>query len=100
MIVLALFRGEDVNDQGPEIEKHPPGVGSALDVEKRFAGLSQLLVDVVGHGLDLPLRLGATDHEIVGKVACPADVKQDDVFGLFVGGDLNGQSGSFDRFQT
>ena len=56
LVVVALGRGEDVDDHRAEIQERPVGAGSALPADRSNPLVSELLADAVGNRAQLPLE--------------------------------------------
>lgn len=78
-----------MDDDVVEVEQQPAGVDITFAVVGQHALFLQSVPDLVIDGGKLPLGLAAAQYEIVGKAADLADVQQNNIARLLVGGSLN-----------
>src|SRR3954470_24559014 len=79
VVIGPLVLREDVDDDVPEIEQHPPAAPGTLGADRRVPRLAQRLVDPVGDRLQLPLVVARADHEEVGVARVLAQIDDRDV---------------------
>jgi len=75
---------EDVNDYVPVIQEDPTSLAFSFDAQGMKALFSQLLFNMGGDCLDLPVRISAANHEVVGKRREILNLQDDQVYGLVV----------------
>ncbi len=86
-----------MNQEIAVVDQHPFGVLIALDAGRVFAELSQLRLNFVGDGLDLP-GIGAGAHqEVIGERGDLAHIQQHEVSRLLRFGGVHG--GNPERFR-
>ena len=88
-VVFPLKLGEDVDDDIAKIKQQPPRVHRPFMVGRQDAFMFQSVPHLVIDSRKLPLRLAAAYHEIIGKAAYLASIKQNDVARLLIGGSLH-----------
>ena len=85
-VELALLVDENVNDDVDEVHQDPIGDATPLDVFRLATRLrEQPFLDRVGDRQGLARRRPVANDEIVGEVAKAPEVKNENVFSLFVG---------------
>ena len=78
-----------MDDDVVEVEQQPAGVDIPFVVVGQHAFMLQPVPDFVIDGGKLPLGLAAAQHEVVGEAADLANVQQNNVARLLVGGSLD-----------
>ena len=89
-----------MDDHAPVVEQHPVGLGCPLAPDRLDALVAQALHDPVGDRADLPLGPTGADHERVGQRRQRVQVKQHDVGGLLVLGELHDAPGKVERLEV
>jgi len=76
-----------VDDDVAGVDEHPLAAFLAFDADDRGAGLLQLVANVAGERLDLPVRLGTGDDQRVVEAGELANIEDGDVarFDVFEG---------------
>jgi hypothetical protein len=75
------------------IEENPPAFPDPLDPQRPHAVLAERLLDMMGHGRNLPVGRPRAQQEEVGEGGAFPDVERADIGGLF----LLGQPGALQQ---
>jgi hypothetical protein len=86
VVVIALLRLEDVNDEVHVVQEDPAALSLALSSERLDLPGCQPVLDLLGDGSDLAIRVAVTDQEVVRYLEQAGYVEDDDPLGLLVRG--------------
>jgi hypothetical protein len=99
VVVIALLRLEDVNDEVHVVQKDPAALSLALSSERLDLPVCQPVLDLLGDGTDLTIRVAATDQEVVRYLEQAGYVEDDDPLGLLIRGGRRSLGDPFPRFR-
>jgi hypothetical protein len=99
VVVIALLRLEDVNDEVHVVQEDPAALSFALSSERLDLSARQSVFDLLGDGPDLTIRLAATDQEVVRNLEQAGHVEDDDPLGLLIRGSRRSLGDPFPRFR-
>jgi hypothetical protein len=90
MVELAFTGAEYMHDHVAVVKQDPPGGRVALALAwSEVLVTPQLVDDLALNGFDLPFARTRADHEVVRDRRDRAEVQQEDVARLAVGGDID-----------